>query len=156
MGQPRGRGASRRSGAVFLALVSATNVIVWLEPISRSRIAGDLASSSEIRVGLLSCLLAVGLDLTAWVLGRRPRADRLENSKARRHGLQLSILSAALNLGLSAAILFQAPYFTGPGALLSLVVAGWYLVLLPLQLAAAYWVGRGTLLERRRIVAPAT
>ncbi len=137
MGQRRGPGASRRSGAVFLALVSATNVIVWLEPIARSRIAGDLASSSEIRVGLLSCLLAVGLDVTAWVFGRRPRADRPENPEARRHGLQLSILSAALNLGLAAAILFRAPYFTGPGALLSLVAAGWYLVLLPTTAAAA-------------------
>src|SRR6266540_1362629 len=96
------RGQSRRSGAIFLALVSATNVIVWLEPISRSRISGDLASSSEIRVGLLSCLLAVGLDMTAWVLGRRPRSVEPENSKARRHGLQLSILAAVLNLGLAA------------------------------------------------------
>ena len=150
MGPRRGPGASRRSGAVFLALVSATNVIVWLEPIARSRVAGDLASSSEIRLGLLSCLLAVGLDLTAWVFGRRPRADERENPKARRYGLQLSILSAALNLGLAAAILFRAPHFTGPGALLALVAAGWYLVLLPLQIAAAYWSGRGTLLERRR------
>jgi len=152
----RGRGASRRSGAIFLALVSATNVVVWLEPIARSRVAGDLASSSEIRVGLLSCLLAVGLDMTAWVFGRRPRAHGPENPKARRYGLQLSILSAALNLGLAAAILFRAPHFTGPGALLTMVAAVWYLVLLPLQIAAAYWSGRGTLLERRRTVATAT
>jgi hypothetical protein len=152
----RGRGASRRSGAIFLALVSATNVVVWLEPIARSRVAGDLASSSEIRIGLLSCLLAVGLDMTAWVSGRWPRADGRENPKARRYGLQLSILSAALNLGLAAAILFRAPHFTGPGALLTLIAAGWYLALLPLQIAAAYWVGRGTLLERRRTVATAT
>ncbi len=149
------RGASRRSGAVFLALVSATNVVVWLEPIARSRVAGDLASSSEIRVGLLSCLLAVGLDMTAWVFGRRPRADGREYPKARRYGLQLSVLSAALNLGLAAAILFRAPYFTGPSALLTLVAAAWYLILLPLQIAAAYWTGRGTLLERRRTPAAA-
>jgi len=152
----RSRGASRRSGAVFLALISATNVIVWLEPISRSRISGDMASSSEIRVGLLSCLLAVGFDMTAWVFGRRPRAVGPENPKARRYGLQLSILSAALNLGLAAAILFRAPHFTGPSALLSLIAAGWYLVLLPLQIAASYWVGRGTLIERRRAAATAT
>src|SRR5260370_29738309 len=106
MGQRRSQGASRRSGAVFLTLVSATNVVVWLEPISRSRVAGDLASSSEIRVGLLSCLLAVGLDMTAWVFGRRPRQEQPENPRARRYGLQLSILSARLNLRLPPAVLF--------------------------------------------------
>ena len=156
MEERRGKGPSRRSGAVFLALVSATNVIVWLEPIARSRIGGDLASSSEIRTGLLSCLLAVGLDMTAWVLGRRPRAAQTENSKGRRYGLQLSILSAALNLGLAAGILLWAPHFTGPSSLLTLVAAVWYLLLLPLQIAASYWSGRGTLLERRRTVAAAT
>lgn len=150
MDERRGGGPSRRSGTIFLALVSATNVIVWLEPIARSRIGGDLASSSEIRIGLLSCLLAVGLDMTAWVWGRRPRAAQKENSKGRRYGLQLSILSAALNLGLAAGILFRAPHFTGPSSLLTVVAAVWYLVLLPLQIAAAYWSGRGTLLERRR------
>jgi hypothetical protein len=158
MDERRGGGPSRRSGAIFLALVSATNVVVWLEPISRARIAGDLASASEIRLGLLSCLLAVGLDMAAWVWGRRPRAAQTENSKGRRYGLQLSILSAALNLGLAAGILFRAPHFTGPSSLLTVVAAVWYLLLLPLQIAAAYWSGRGTLLERRRapaVAAPA-
>jgi hypothetical protein len=140
----------RRSGAAFLGLVSATNAILWLEPIARARIAGDLASSSEIRLGLLSCLLAVGLAVTAWVAGRRPRPGRPENPRARRNGLQLAIVSAVSNLAFAGAILLRAPFFTGPSSLLSLVAVVWYLLLLPLQVAAAYWSGRGTVYEGRR------
>jgi hypothetical protein len=146
----RRRSWQRRSGAAFLALVSATNVIVWLEPVARSRVAGDLASSSEIRLGLASCLLAVGVAITAWVLGRRPRAGRPENPKARSNGLVLSILSALLNMAFAGAILLRAPHFTGPSSLLSLVAIVWYVVLLPLQVVAAYWSGRGTVYEGRR------
>ncbi len=146
----RRRSGQRRSGAAFLGLVSATNVIVWLEPIARSRVAGDVASSSEIRLGLLSCLLAVAIAITAWVTGRRPRPGRPQNPKARRNGLQLSILSAVLNMAFAGAILLRAPFFTGPSSLLSVVAFVWYVILLPMQVLAAYWAGRGTVYEGRR------
>ena len=146
----RRRSWLRRSGAAILGLVSATNMIVWLEPVARSRVGGDLASSSEIRLAFLSCLLSEALAVTAWVAGRRPRPERPQNPKARRNGLVLSVVSAVLNLAFAGAILLRAPHFTGPSSLLSLVVMIWYVVLLPLQVVAAYWAGRGTVYEGRR------
>ena len=141
----------RRSGVIFLVMTAATNVVLWMEPVSRARVAGELASPSEIRLGLISCFLAVGLLVTAWVLGHRPRpADRPEKPTARRLGLQISILSALLNLAFVGGILFLAPRFSGPSSLVSLVAIVWYLVLLPLQVAAAYWMGRGSMFEGRR------
>jgi hypothetical protein len=146
------RKGDRRTGVIFLVLVAATNVVVWMEPVARARVTGEPAASSEIRVALGTCFFAVGLSLVGWVLGRRPSpAERLSVSKARRLGLRLSLLSAALNLVLvGTSLRLAGPPYLGPISDLSLLSIAWCLISLPVQLAAAYFMGRGSRSAGRR------
>ena len=142
----------RRTGVIFLVLVAATNVVVWMEPVAHSRVAGETLAETEFNVALASCLLAAGLVLGAWLLGRHSRgADRPAISRARLLGLRLSLLSAILNLALVGMILFFFfPSLTGPVSERPLLAFVWYLILLPLQAAAGYAMGRGSQAGGRR------
>lgn len=145
------RKSERRTGVIFLVLIAATNVVVWLEPVARARIAGQLAAASEIRVGLASCLLAAILALIAWAFGRRESAvERRRSLSFRLLGLRLSLTSAILNLGVIGAVLLFAPTSTGASSELFEVAVVWYLVSLPVQFAAAYSMGRGSRTGDRR------
>jgi hypothetical protein len=150
------RKRERRTGVIFLVLIAATNVIVWMEPVARARVSGDVAASSEIRVGLASCFLAACLALAAWSFGRRYPSAEPPGSKARLQGLRFSLLSAILNLAFVGVILILAPALTGPISELPMIAAAWYLILLPVQVAAAYWMGRGSRGVGRRGTAAVT
>ena len=128
---------------------------MWLEPVARARIAGQLAAASEIRVGLASCLLAAILALIAWVFGRRESAaERRRSLSFRLVGLRLSLTSAILNLGVIGAVLLFAPPRPARARELFEVAVVWYVVSLPVQLAAAYSMGRGSRTGDRRDTAP--
>jgi hypothetical protein len=145
------RKADRRTGAIFLVLIAATDAVVWMEPMARARVAGEPAAVTEIRAALASCFFAATLILMAWVFGRRSTStDRFRTARFRLLGLQLSLLAAVLNLALASAYRFvHLPHKMAVSELLLLSLL-WYLISLPLQFAAGYAMGRGSRSVGRR------
>lgn len=146
------RKKERRTGAIFLAFVAATNVVVWMELVSGAQVSGEPAASSEIRVALASCFLAAALTLAAWLAGRRPSSTgSLSVSKARTLGLRLALVAVVLNLISVVGLLFlRARLSPALASALPLIAGVWYLVVLPVQLVAAYATGRGSQAGDRR------
>ncbi len=140
----------RRTGVAFLSLIAATNVIPWMEHLLGQTAAADPLAPSEIRIAIGSCLLALLILLVAWFSGRRkaiPPKPWIRNP--RRAGLQLSIAAAAGNLALAALVL-RLDAMRSP-AELPLFAAGWYLVILPLEVAAGLALGRAGQMPGRRM-----
>jgi hypothetical protein len=144
----------RRTGVAFLSLVAATNVIPWMEHLLGQTAAADLLAPSEIRIAIGSCFLALLVLLVAWFSGRRkaiPPKPWIRNP--RRAGLRLSIAAAAGNL-LLAVLVLSLDARRSP-AELPLFAAAWYLVILPLEVAAGLALGRaGQMPGRRRELQP--
>jgi hypothetical protein len=134
----------RRTGAAFLSLVAATNVIPWMELLLGQTAAAEPLAPSEIRIAIGTCVLALASLLCAWFFGRRNPA--LENAwirEPRRAGLRFALAAAAGNLILAGAIRWlgarrsldipkELPIFAGV----------WYLVILPIALVAGFSLGR--------------
>ena len=139
----------RRTGVAFLSLVAATNVIPWMEHLLGQTAAADLLAPSEIRIAIGSCFLALLVLLVAWFSGRRkaiPPKPWIRNP--RRAGLRFSIAAAAGNL-LLAVLVLSLDARRSP-AELPLFAAAWYLVILPLQVAAGLALGRAGQMPGRR------
>jgi hypothetical protein len=154
--QRKKRKGERRTGVIFLVLIAATNVVVWMEPVERARVSGEPAASSEIRMALASCFLAAGLIVVSWFFGRHASSTgRVLLAKPRLWGLRLSLLSAIFNLALVGAMLFLTLPRAFPVSELSLLSLAWYLVSLPLQFLSGYAMGAGSRLPGRR-AQPAT
>jgi hypothetical protein len=134
----------RRTGAAFLSLVAATNVLPWMELLLGQTAAAEPIAPSEIRIAVGTCVLALVFLLCAWFFGRRNPA--LENAwirEPRRAGLRFALAAAAGNLILAGAIRWlgvrrsldiprELPIFAGV----------WYLVILPIGLVASFSLGR--------------
>jgi hypothetical protein len=139
----------RRTGVAFLSLVAATNVIPWMEHLLGQTAAADPLAPPEIRIAVGSCLLALLILLAAWFYGRRrPVPPKPWVRNPRRAGLLFSIAAAAGNLVLAAMVLRL-----GAGrspAELPLFAAAWYVIILPLEVAAGLALGRAGQMPGRR------
>ncbi|HKA35335.1 MAG TPA: hypothetical protein VKH43_00850 [Thermoanaerobaculia bacterium] len=142
----------RRTGTAFLSLVAATNVLPWMELLLGETATFEPLAASEVRVAVGTCLLAFLLLLGAWFSGRYrriPETPRIR--RPRRAGLQLSIAAAAANLILAGAIRYlgDSSLHGWPGRL-AIVSAAWYLVVLPIEVAAGLALGRAGRMPGRR------
>lgn len=141
---PPGPQHERRTGAAFLSLVAATNVIPWMELLLGQTAAEEPLAPSEIRIAIGTCVLALVFLLCAWFFGRRNAATKNAwITEPRRAGLRFALAAAAGNLILAAAIRWlevrrtldvprELPIFAGV----------WYLVILPIGLVAGFSLGR--------------
>ena len=137
------RSHDRRTGAALLALVAATNVVPWMELLLGGTATAELRAPSEMRVALGTCLLAVLLLLVAWFSGRRgrlPESPRI--SRPRTIGTRLAAIAAGANVALAGAIMLLARHRYGLAAELPLFAGVWYLLILPVEIIAAFALGR--------------
>ena len=142
----------RRTGAAFLSLVAATNVIPWMELLLGETSTSELLAPSEIRIAVGTCVLALLLLLGAWLSGRYNEIpEKPWIGRPRRAGLQFSIAASAGNLLLAGLIRFLgSSRMYGYPAELALFAAVWYLVVLPVGIVAAFALGRAGRMPGRR------
>ena len=142
----------RRTGAAFLSLVAASNVLPWMELLLGETASFEPLAASEIRVAVGTCLVALVLLLGSWFSGRyRPVAEEPRIANPRRAGLQFSVAAAVANLLLAAAIRYLgARSLHALPASLAIFTVAWYLVLLPLEAAAGLALGRAGRMPGRR------
>ena len=143
-GGTRSPGAERRTGVAFMSLILATNLVPWIQLAER---ATDSTTPGESVLVIASCLLAAGLVIAAWLLGRRLPAGRGPHiANPRDAGLALALLVAALNLTLAAIIHWRT---TGGSVSLHDELAWfgvvWYALVLPAQAAAGFCKGRASI-----------
>jgi len=146
----------RRTGVAMLSLVAATNVVPWMELLLGRTATTELLAPSEIRVAVGSCLLAVIALLVTWYFGRRrPMPQRPRLVRPRRVGTQLAIGAAGANLVLAGVVLWLGAHRASGIATEPAFAALWYLVILPVEIAAAFALGRaGQDPGRRRAESP--
>ena len=147
----------RRTGAALLVLISATNVVPWMELLLGQTTTSELLAASEIRLAIGTCLLALLLILAVWLFGRRGAIPEIPLVRQPRTvGLLFSAAAAAGNILLAAAIR-TGGFRTIPAlAELPVFASFWYLVILPLEAVAGFALGRaGRMPGRRRPRQPA-
>ena len=145
----------RRTGVAFLSLIAATNVVPWMELLLGETAAAEPLASSEVGVALGTCVLALLLLLGAWFVGRRakiPESPRIR--QPRTAGLRFAIAAAAANLILAAAIRSVGVRPAAGVAGLPIFTAIWYLVILPLEIASGFALGRAGRMPGRRSSGP--
>lgn len=135
---------TRRTGAVFLSLIVATNFVAWMQLVERGIDSAMSPSPAEGALAIASCFLAAGMVLGVWLLARRVPAEGAQIARARDTGLLLALLAAAANLALAAVIHMRAPSASFGGILKWFAVI-WYGLILPTQLAAAFFKGRASI-----------
>jgi hypothetical protein len=138
----------RRTGIAVLGLLVATNSLPWMELVAGRSMTSEVVSArSEFGVAIGTCVLAALLVIGAWLSGRRlpvPAAPRL--SRPRSVGLALAMLCAAINIALAGVIrLLAARGSLNLQAELWLFSVVWYLVVLPMQVIAAFCKGRASI-----------
>lgn len=141
----------RRTGVALLSLMAATNVVPWMELLLGETATAELLSPSEIRVAIGTCLLALLLILAVWFFGRRgalPESPKI--GRPRRAGLLFSCCAAAGNILLAAGIRLMGSRVVSGGAVLPVFATAWYFVVLPLEAAAAFSLGRAGRMPGRR------
>lgn len=149
---PERRRYDRRTGVALLSLVAATNVIPWMEMLLGETVTAELLAPSEIRVAAGTNVLALGFLLGAWLSGRRnPIPARPWIARPRTAGLWFSIAAAAVNVALAGLIRWiGARHAPGFPQELTIFVISWYLVVLPLEVAAGFSLGRAGRMPGRR------
>jgi hypothetical protein len=149
---PERRRYDRRTGVALLSLVAATNVIPWMELLLGETVTAELLAPSEIRVAAGTNVLALGFLLGAWLSGRRnPIPARPWIARPRTAGLWFSIAAAAVNVALAGLIRWiGARHAPGFPQELTIFVISWYLVVLPLEVAAGFSLGRAGRMPGRR------
>ena len=142
----------RRTGVAFLSLIAATNVVPWMELLlGETATTAEPLPPSEIRVALGTCVLALLALLAAWFAGRRgkiPESPRIR--RPRTAGLRFTVAAAAANLILAAAVRSVGVRPLPGVAELTIFAAIWYLVILPLEIAAGFALGRAGRMPGRR------
>jgi hypothetical protein len=153
---PERRRHDRRTGAAFLSLVAATNVIPWMEALLGGTAGTEALAPSEIRIAVGTTFVSLVLLLGVWIYGRRTAIPvRPWIQRPRTAGLRLSIAAAAGNLALAGAVRWlEARNVQILSSALPLFAAIWYLVILPAQLVAAFSLGRTALMPGRRRSSP--
>jgi hypothetical protein len=143
---PQRRRFDRRTGLVLLALAVVSNFLPWMELAIGQTLTFEAVGPRELAPGLGMCLLAALLDTAAWLVGRRrpmPAEPRLVDP--RRAGLRATLASCAVNTLLTAVILFLRTRETGgPVGEFGLFAFLWCLVALPVQIVAAFALGRAS------------
>jgi hypothetical protein len=130
---------------VFLCLIVATNFVPWMRLAEAGIVSTLPLSAAESSLAILSCLLASVLVIGAWLLGRRlPVKPGRLTAKARDAGLALALLAAAGNLALTAIVHRRAPGSSFAGEL-KWFGPGWYGLVLPTGLMAAFFKGRASI-----------
>jgi hypothetical protein len=136
----------RRTGLVLLALVVVSNFLPWMELAVGQTVTFERVGPRELAPGLGMCLLAAFLVVAAWLVGRRrpvPGEPRLPDP--RRAGLRATLAACAVNALLTAVILFLRTRETGgPLGEFGLFAFLWCLVALPVQVVAAFALGRAS------------
>jgi hypothetical protein len=136
----------RRTGLVLLALVVVSNFLPWMELAIGQTVTFEPVGLRELAPGLGMCALAALLVAAAWLVGRRrqvPVQPRLRDP--RRTGLHATVGACAVNALLTAVILFLRSRETGgPVGEFGLFSFLWFLVALPVQVAAAFALGRAS------------
>ena len=149
----------RRTGVLFLSLVVATNFIPWMQ-LAEGGADTSFISLTESGLVIATCFLSAGLLIAAWLLGRRlppetgPRVNRPRDA-----GLVLAILAAAANLLLAAVLRGRMSGAHGTFAQeLRWFGPVWFLLVVPVQIAAGYCKGRASIPIRKSAVvgAPAS
>ena len=151
---PQRRRFDRRTGLVLLALVVVSNFLPWMELAIGQTVTFEAVGLRELAPGLGMCILAALLVAAAWLVGRRrpvPVEPRLVDP--RRAGLRATLGACAVNALLTAVILFLRTRETGgPLGEFGLFAFLWVLVALPVQIVAAFALGRASVHQpgRRR------
>jgi hypothetical protein len=142
----------RRTGAAFLSLIAATNVIPWMELLLGRTTTSEPIDPSEIRIAAGTCILALLLLLAAWLSGRRtsiPARPWIRNPRTA--GLRFTIAAAGGNLLLAGLIRGIGSHsLRGMPVDLPVFAAVWNLVIIPLQVVAGFSLGRAGRMPGRR------
>lgn len=142
----------RRTGLVLLALAVVSNFLPWMELAIGQTVTFEAVGLRELAPGLGMCMLAALLVAAAWIVGRRrpvPVEPRLLDP--RRAGLRATLGAYAVNALLTAVILFLRTRETGgPLGEFGLFAFLWCLVALPVQVVAAFALGRASVRARGR------
>lgn len=140
----------RRTGVVFLSLVVSTSFIPWMQ-LAEGGAETSFISPTESGLVIATCFLSVGVLIAAWLLGRRlpPEAGPRVN-RPRDAGLVLAILAAAANLLLAAVLRGRMSGAHGSFAQeLRWFGPVWFLLVVPVQIAAGYCKGRASIPIRK-------
>ena len=127
-------------------------MIPWMELLLGETATLELLAPSEIRVAVGTCVLALVFLLGAWFSGRyRPIPERPRIERPRTAGLRFSVAAAGINIALAGVLRWLAAgHSAGFPAELPILVIGWYLVVLPLEVAAGVSLGRAGRMPGRR------
>jgi hypothetical protein len=136
----------RRSGLAILALAVATNFLPWMELATGLTRTTESVGPREWGVGMGMCLLGGVLVAATWLFGRHRQVPvRTRLTEPRRTGLQAALAACAVNGLLTAAIVFLGTREVGgPLAEFGTFAFLWCLVALPLQVTAAFALGRAS------------
>ena len=136
----------RRTGLVLLALAIVSNLLPWMELATGQTATFETVGFRELAPGLGLCGLAALLVVAAWIAGRRPPVPaRQRLTEPRRSGLQGILATCIVNALLTAVILYlRTREAGGPVGEFGLFSFLWCLVALPLQVAAAFALGRAS------------
>ncbi len=137
---------ARRTGAIFLGLVIATNFLPWMELLEGETATAEFVSAVDYWTPFVACFLAAVLVFVAWMAGRRsPVPANPRVLRPRLAGLRLVILSAGLNLILVGIIWWLgAMRSSNPAGELKTFAVVWCLLVLPTQILAAFLSGRSS------------
>jgi hypothetical protein len=148
----------RRTGLVLLVLAVVSNFLPWMELAIGQTVTFEGVGLQELSPGLGMCTFAALLVAAAWLVGRRravPAKTRL--TEPRRAGLRATLAACAVNGLLTAVILFLRTRETGgPLGEFGLFAFLWCLVALPVQVVAAFALGRASVQQGRRSTTGAT
>ncbi len=144
----------RRTGIAFVSLALATNVVPWMELLTGESAAENLISPRDFFIPVGLCVLAAILVFAAWMSGRRrPIPAKPRVARPRILALRLHILAVVLNLGFAAWIMIRgAKLLAVSGGELGVLAAAWVLLVLSLQIVAAFIQGRVSQEAERRFL----
>jgi hypothetical protein len=136
----------RRSGLTIMAFASATNFLPWMELALGLTQTAEPVGRREWGVGMGMCVLAGVLVAAMWLFGRRSREpEKPRMPDPRRTGLQAALATCAVNALLAGVVVFLGTREVGgPLGEFGTFAFLWCLVALPLQLTAAFALGRAS------------
>lgn len=144
--EPTPQHGPQRTGWVILVLMVATNFLPWMEPLVGETASAELVAPLKLRLSLGACLLAAALVMGTWFAGRHSSSPLPRPiARPRPLGFRLALAAAAVNIGLGLAISALGPELSlGPWPLARAVGVTWFVLVLPAEVLASYFTGRGT------------